>query len=325
MPVGVAWMRPSASASAPRSATAARAARARRASAAPRGRRVDVDHASAAARRAPAIAWPTAAPAPPAPSSTTWSVRAPGRPRSNASREAARVGVVADRAPVAKHDRVDRAERGRLGGQLVELATTSCLHGCVTLSPRGRRRAPPAPARRRRSRRAAELVEVEQPVLVVEAERAASRSCSAGLSDAPMPAPIRPTTHVSSPSISLDLIMYEPVRYLPVSRAPQTHTYDAARWPRPPPERRATPSAPRGDPRRRHAGVRRARLRRRARGRDRRAHPHHEADDLLLLRQQGAAVRGRPRARLRGDPRAPSRRSTSTTSTPSPPSAGSPS
>ena len=41
--------------------------------------------------------------------------------------EAARVGVVADRAPVAQHDRVDRAERGRLGRQLVELVDHELL------------------------------------------------------------------------------------------------------------------------------------------------------------------------------------------------------
>ena len=56
------------------------------------------------------------------------------------------------------------------------------------------------------------------------------------------------------------------------------------------------------DPRRRDARVRRSRLRRRARGRDRRADSNHEADDLLLLRQQGAALRGGARGAY-ADPR----------------------
>ena len=52
------------------------------------------------------------------------------------------------------------------------------------------------------------------------------------------------------------------------------------------------------DPRRRHVRVRRARLPRFARRRDRRPDPHDQADDLLPLRREEAAVHRRARAGL---------------------------
>ena len=56
-------------------------------------------------------------------------------------------------------------------------------------------------------------------------------------------------------------------------------------------------------------------LRRRAGGRDRGPHPHDQADDLLLLRQQGGPLPGGAGARLRRHPRRSSSSSTSSTST----------
>ena len=56
-------------------------------------------------------AWPTAAPAPPAPISTTSVVAASGKPFGEPGGEAGGVGVVADRPRVVEDDGVDRAER----------------------------------------------------------------------------------------------------------------------------------------------------------------------------------------------------------------------
>ena len=66
-------------------------------------------------------------PAPPAPSSTTRSRAASGRPGGEAAGEAGQVGVVADRPAVGEHDRVDRAERGRVGGERVEVSDDELL------------------------------------------------------------------------------------------------------------------------------------------------------------------------------------------------------
>ena len=48
--------------------------------------------------------------------------------------EAGGVGVVAGRAAVLEDHGVDRLQRGRVGREVVEVGTTACLHGCVTLS-----------------------------------------------------------------------------------------------------------------------------------------------------------------------------------------------
>ena len=71
--------------------------------------------------------------------------------------------------------------------------------------------------------------------------------------------------------------------------------------------------------------VRRQRLRRRAGGRDRGADPHDQADDLLLLRRQGRALRRRARARVRRASASRAAASTSSTSTRSRRSGGWPS
>ena len=130
----------------------------------------------------------TAAPAPPAPSSTTRSVAAPGRPRRKLCLERGPVGVVAAVAVAVEEDRVHRAERLGLRRERVERAgTTSCLHGCVTFRPAKPRAGPRRTSSRTASGGDAVLVEVDQLVRVRQARaRAASRSCSAGLSEAPI-------------------------------------------------------------------------------------------------------------------------------------------
>jgi hypothetical protein len=85
--------------------------------------------------------------------------------------EAARVGVVADLAPAAQHDGVDRAERGRLRRQVVELADHQLLAGVRHVEPAQALALRLAHQRADVARGPAELVEVEQPVLVVEAEQ----------------------------------------------------------------------------------------------------------------------------------------------------------
>ena len=111
MPVGVAWISPSARASRSPSAsmiaTAARPRRSARDSASARSRArsalgVEDRHAP---RAEPSTAWPTAAPAPPAPSSTTWSVARAGQAALERLLEAARVGVVPDEAVAARRRR----------------------------------------------------------------------------------------------------------------------------------------------------------------------------------------------------------------------------
>ncbi len=74
-------------------------------------------------------ASPTAAPAPPAPISTTLSVAAPGRPSVNAEGETGGVGVVSDRLRPVEDDGVDRAELGRGFVDIVEVLDDQSLAG----------------------------------------------------------------------------------------------------------------------------------------------------------------------------------------------------
>ena len=85
--------------------------------------------------------------------------------------EAAGVGVVADVAPVLEHDGVDRAERLRLGRERVELGHDELLAGMGDVEAAQAVRARLAHERADVGRRPLELVEVEQAVLVVDAEQ----------------------------------------------------------------------------------------------------------------------------------------------------------
>ena len=128
--------------------------------------------------------------------------------------EAARVGVVPDEAVAREDDRVDRLQRLRLGGQLVELADDELLAGMRDVQAAQARVARLADERADLGGIAAELVEVEQPVGVVEPEarrlalvqRRAQRVADAG-ADQPDRVPLT-SLRTSSPSDA----MYELVR-----------------------------------------------------------------------------------------------------------------
>ena len=134
--------------------------------------------------------------------------------------------------------------------------------------------------------------------------RHASRSCSAGLSELSMPAPISPARYRCLVFTRQLSSMDELVRYMPAGTG-QRH---ALRCPHM--AKAAAPDRRRDADRTRQeildVATREFADRGFAGGRvDEIAeqHAHDEADDLLLLRQQGAAVRGGARARLCGDPR----------------------
>ena len=143
--------------------------------------------------------------------------RRAGQPARERLLEAGRVGVVPDEAVAGEDDRVDRLQRRGLRGELVELRHDELLAGMGDVQ----RRAGPRSAglahegadvgrvarRARRGRTAGSGSRGRGS--------AASRSCSAGLSESPMPAPISPTVYASCAScapLPPSRAMYELVR-----------------------------------------------------------------------------------------------------------------
>ena len=164
MPVGVAWISPSASAS------SSQVARDRAEPLRERGRAlvVDVDDRRARAtprslrrvrdRRARAAGA----------EHDDLAERRVRQAAPEALREPARVGVVADRAAVAEHDGVDGLQRRRLGRELVEvlddvlLARVRDVEAAVPVA---------AGALEQLADAGVEPLDVEQPVAVLEAQR----------------------------------------------------------------------------------------------------------------------------------------------------------
>ena len=251
---------PSASASAPRSR--GRRARAERARRAPRARSsLDVDHGQPLARRAPAIAW------------RDGGARAAGAEQHDALGARARQPAL-ERLARSRSRRCCGRPRGRRRSTTVLTAPSAAASGDSSSSSRDHELlarvgdVEPAEAgalglahqRADVARGAAELVDVEQPVLVVEAEprglalvqRGAERRADAGADQAD-------DARVVSRSRLRPSIMYEPVRYLPRGAAAATRPRTMPGW-----ATAAAPVAarrrahPAGDPRRRHPRVRRA-------------------------------------------------------------------
>lgn len=253
-----------------------------------------------------------------------------GQPAREGRGEAGDVGVVAGRSAVLEDDGVDRAERLGLRGERVQVPDDQLLARVGDVQP-VEAQVPGGPHQLSdRLGADTERVDVDEPVHIAQAlpvglplvQRRAQRGPDAGCRSvrrdtSPWPrGPPEPTTNVRTSTLAISAVRL-PGKAPTTAPRPPSRICGTGRTPKDPREpddqRRRTGTTRRADPRRRphpgrdprrgDTGVRAVRLRRCPRRRDRRPHPHHQADDLLLLRRQGAALHGRSGAGVHRDPR----------------------